>query len=293
MICQIVVISLVLLVRAPLDLARFGWWCIWQLVLFIFGLDFDGFAQNPQCIVRDVATLFGLILTLGVALTISVQQGVSNQIGAVILYMVISLAILGSMVVILRTKGHQSTGHAFDRGSLMFTRFILCCSFIIVACFSGFAIADKLPGQGFDYAKAVDKFGVPASFEYEKPKKLAGITVPVVLSKDSYPKGIPSKLFMVITLDDRLKTEWEVEDVEGFIGWSPKLEEMKIRPTPYPEIEKEPGTYPWVLRDLSSDKLYTLKVHLQAKDSEAKPDFAKNLINEGKGLKVVFYSKER
>ena len=271
---------------------------VWTGLKWLLGCDFHSVGEGAQSIVRDVATIYGLNITFAVALTVSLQHGVSDKWRAIILYLVVSVLTLSLMVVILRTKGkppkdEAQPGHAFDRGSLVFTRFALAFSIAITLIFTLFGILDRLPGQGFDKVTHVESFEEPQTFTYAE-NKLPGITVTFVVGSKLFPKGIPPKVIVAITLNDALRKDWQVEDVDGYIGGgsSGKLKEMQPPPAPYPTATKDESRSEWVLRDLDSNTTYILKISLQGKHGDAKGDVAKKLIQKENALTVDVKTRE-
>ena len=274
-------------------LLGFVFYVFWLPLRWLLGLHFEDVADKAPCIVRDVATIFGLVLTFGVALTISVQPGLASKWWAIGLYVLVSLSLLGMMVAILRTRGGPNDkGHAFDRGSLMFTRFALVSGSVIVGSFFFLAVLNLLPGQseGFDKV-AHAKLGTPKGFNYEDEHKTPGIMVPVELNRELYPSKIPPMLIMVISLNDTLKHDWVVEDLMGYRSFEPELKKMEPPPSPHPDGKKDGSQTSWILRELHDKQLYTLKIYLQAKTDKVDSEAAKKLIEAEKALKVDFYSR--
>lgn len=273
---------------------KWAWYPVWFLLKWLLGLDFAEIAPGAPAVIRDVATLYGFILTYGVALALSVQQGVSNRAMAIWLYLLISGVTMTAMVFILRAKGKPGTGqegpvHVVDKGTLVFTRFILVASLVIVSVFTMLAYQNLLPGQGFD-VPAEPRLGMPRAFNYEN--EVPGIRIPVILGKEVYKDHIPSKLNMEIVLEDSFKQDWKVDFVEGFVGRDPKTTPMLPPPSPYEADDGEGDVSLWFLNDLSPDATYTLRIKLQARRKDVDKARAMKMIQHEKTLQVRFYSRK-
>jgi len=184
--------------------------------------------------------------------------------------------------------------HSYERGSIMFTRFVLLSSFVVAFLFGWLAWAGQLPGQTFSFEKEAE-LGFPQEHMFKD--KTRGIMIPVSLGVKLFPNGVPPQLNMQITINAELKMTWEVEPVVlGFIDEGGTEKRMDPQPVVLTETEKAESTT--VLLDgLSRDKRYLLKTYLHAreKDTPSQQDVAKAIesINSRKGMRVIFLTKEK
>jgi hypothetical protein len=273
-----------------LDLIRSMWRGVRWVWVWLWGLDL--LYDNGSGVVRDVATLYGFVVTYGIALTVTLSQGISEKPTALFIYILISFLTITMMVAVLRTRAALNvSAHAFDRGSIVFTRLTIVASLITVATFVTLASAGLLPTTNFSVPKKAT-LGAPHRLAFGE-KEPAGIEIPVTLSKDMYAEGLPPKLFMVVELGEDLGGKWQVDAVEGYLGWEPRLTEMKTPPTQYVEKRDGPERHSvWILRDLDKSAIYTIKVVLRSKKEES-VDGAMKSIKANEGVKVTFYSREK
>ena len=288
-------------------LDRFLFCLGWPLGLDLHYLDAVG-TPAPKSVYGEVISLFGLILTNAIALTISVRQTYEGPSwGLWAAYSIVIVAVLFGIVCILRAEAMapRKTGwielsepvvgaeiavrrHAFERGSIMYARWTIGAVIALSFVFGVMAGRTELPGQGFTekITAKLDK-AERHVFKSEQP----GIVVGVQLGRDLYPKGIPAQLEGEIILKGRIAKNWKVVQITG------SIESEGKEPADFPVYlgkpeQKTPNTWPFSLEALEGKKEYRLKVFLHA--ASASPDVSEAMleIDNERALTVIFSSKK-
>ncbi len=185
--------------------------------------------------------------------------------------------------------------HAYERGSIMFTRVILLGSTAIASFIAVMAWQGQLPGQTFSIEKEAE-----LSFPYEHKfmDKSMGVMVPVKLGPSLFQRGIPPQLNMQISISADLKKIWEIEpEVVGIVDDGGKEEKrMDKQPLVVSDTSKS-GQATVLLDGLAKDGRYVLKIYLHGREkicpSQTNVVEAIETISNKKGMRVVFLTKEK
>jgi hypothetical protein len=283
---------------------------LWHATHWIFGLGAGlGFVDacatpGPRSAYGEAISLFGLVITNGVALTISQQQAtIPPSPYLMVIYAIVALVSITGLVSILNAKHKETTEtafgssyarHAYERGSIMFTRTVLFASVGVTGLFGFLAWEGQLPGQTFSIEKEAE---IGFAQQHTFKDKTFGVIVPVNLGAKLFPNGVPNQLNMQITISAELKMKLEIEpEVGGYIDEDGKERRMDPKPVVVTGTEQTESTT--VLLDgLAKDKRYILKAYLHGKGKESlsEEDVAKAIeaINNRKGMRVVFLTKEK
>jgi hypothetical protein len=247
---------------------------------------------NAKPVIRETAGLFTIVMTAGAGLIlgqVDTNRPICLFIGLFALVAFAALFGMEAMIMAQTTSSNDQTPrHAYDWASVRFTQ----CTFIISLVIAGglvyFAFAGRLPYQAFNAEKKAE-LGEP--YRHEFKDKTAGLILPVKLNQSLYPKGIPPKLLMVITLKDELAKDWLVVGVEGKVG--PPTEQTAMDPEPVPyESKLPPNRAVWYLNGLKADRPYTIEVYFHQRDGDARvPYFLKSI--QARGVAVSFFSREK
>lgn len=263
-----------------------------------------GFPQ-PKAVYGEVISLFGLVLTNAVALTLSQRNASSppELLSTLILaYCVIAALIVWGILVILNAQAKDPANlkyserpkHAYERGSIMFARIILIGAVTIPVMFVWMARTGDLPGQ--DFSECIE--AKRGKLEYEmSDSKTSGIIVHVSgLDKTKFPHGVPSQINLEITLKGELAKKWKVNEVVGYFTNPKGNHEIEFQPAAPDEDPKTPYKLVYLLEKLEAEKEYIFKVHLRSRQTMTVPkDFedAKVLIEKRGEIEVVFCSKKK
>jgi hypothetical protein len=269
-------------------LVREAWRFGWHLE------DGDG---NAKPVIRETATMFSIILTSAAVLVVA-QLETNRPIWSYILvFSAVSLANIIGMVCILMDEAVLTTGnsavsrrHAYDWASIWFTRWTLLASVFITVAVVALAWTSRLPGQSFNVEKKVE-IEEPSRYEF-KDDKSVGIVVPVKISRDLYPRGIPPKLIMEIVLRDAVAQEWKIVDVDGEFGPPTKTTLMDPPPAEYRKTTEEKNKSFWYLNKLEADQTYLLRFYVHEKGARGDVKALLEAIQK-KGLSVSLYSQEK
>ena len=124
---------------------------------FICGSDIDhaerGKGGHPGYL--EIITLATVLLTLVLALIAYVQGDTERRPSVVVIYLAVSAIPLISFIFLLRTREHHGTCHAFDRGTIMFTRFSLAVGVLLVGSIAYCCYELLLPGQGKELLQVI------------------------------------------------------------------------------------------------------------------------------------------
>jgi hypothetical protein len=251
-----------------------------------FGLKAPGDAAKP--VIRETATLFSIVITAGALLLIGQIDTNRPIYPFIVAFSLICLAALAGMVVILMAKTNEGR-HLYDWASIRFTQVAFAVSLLLGGLLVGFAIAGRLPWQSFSVETKAE-LGEPHRYTY-KVDKTTGVIVPAKLNPKLYPKGIPPKLLMSVTLRDDISQHWKVVKVDGSWG-APEKHPMDPPPVPYTVKEGPPNQGVWYLNGLKEDKSYTLRIFIHEKDREANVSALLKSLQD-KGMTVTFHSKEK
>lgn len=286
-----------------------AWPCRWFFGLDRGYLDATG-SPAPKTVYSEVISLFALLVTNAIALTISLQQtNAPPGLGLSIAYAIIPVAVIAGMVIILNAEATHAKPikyfeasaiaadsslvgtHAYERGSIMFTRVFLLATLCLVFSVGILAFAVQLPGQaGEAFTKTIEiKPDKTTIYPFQDTKK-DGLVVSLLLGKAAYPSGVPAQIEVEITLDKSLG-KWVVQDVVGFIEPDGK-EKMKYQPFLDVPDPKSPNRWPVSLEGLEKDKEYRIKIFLHPPENESpSAEGAKQLIESGRGIKCLFKTK--
>ncbi len=252
--------------------------------------------QNAKPVIRETATMFSIILTSAAVLVVAQMETNRPIWWFIAIFLVVGLANMIGMVCILMAETVKSNvatpagpgQHAYDWASISYTRWTLLASFLITACVVVLAWCSRLPGQSFVVEKKAE-IGEPSRYEF-KDDKSVGVIVPVRLSRDLFPRGIPPKLIMEITLTDALAQQWKIVDVDGEAGPPTKSTPMEPPPAEYRKTT-ENNKYWWYLNDLQQDHTYLLHIYVHEKGPRAEVKTLLDAIQK-KGISVSFHSQK-
>jgi hypothetical protein len=289
------------------------WQGLCRAVRWYFGLGLD-YADTistpaPKAIYGEVISLFGLAVTNFVALTVALQQtNAPPNFEMTLVYVIVVLTITIGMGVILNAEATEgpwppshledvsawSAGlpkrkHAYERGSIMFTRIIICAVPALAIVVGVMAFTIRLPGQAVPRPVEIKvKKADPYRF---KDTKADGLVVHASLGRDNYPDGVPSQLDGEILLDKALGADWIVADVAGRIINAPKDKAtMKYQPFLRDQDPKQPNTWQFLLEELEYNREYQLTIYLYRRDKEKAPsaEVAQKLIGTGQSIMIRF-----
>lgn len=259
------------------------------------------FGHAGEFVPREATSLFTILMGAGIALIVGQWEKDSPMCWFIFFFGVVAVVAIAGMGCILMAEAPAATGtpdaairrHAYDRASILTTRWFLLASLVIAILLPVLAICNELPGQAFDY-KTVAELG-PPQFYIFKGDKSAGVVVPVSLHQRMFRKGIPVQLNMEITLGEKLK-DWYVEDVEGKVGVAESSATvMEPPPAPLEKDKQAPGTTSiWFLDGLKNDTTYTFRIYLHHRPGQpADPKTAISVVRERGGMGVTFNSRYR
>jgi len=243
-----------------------------------------------------------MTLTNAIALALSQASATEPNRWYIFIYGWVALTIIAGMVVMLnttsKTVGKLEFGelakHAYERGSIMFTRTFLFTTTVLSGVIVFLACTGQLPGQDFT-EETEGKLGRPENYHF-KSTKVDGIMVQVTLDKCTFPSGIPEQLNMKIVLKGELARKWKVQEVVGYVGDAKSVKEMAYQPAAGETDPKFPGRYLYLLEGLSNKEDYHLKVYVHSLSKEGLRAFeieeAKEAIRAGE-MTVKFLSKKR
>jgi hypothetical protein len=278
-----------------------------KLVRFCLGSHLDYPKDKGQSAVREIITLFSIILTAAIALIWSQLQSSHYLIEATIMFVCVSAICIVPMFLFMITalprqpadqqantnpNRKEPRDHFFDWGTIVMARYFFVATIFSVSGLVVMTLTGMLPGQVFDKETMAKIEDVK---ELKLKSKEKGIVFTVRLAKDHYPKGIPRKLNMAIRIEESFAATWRVEEVIGFTGSGTQLKELPPEEQPAlvvqnPEVT---GKYEsmWLLDDLKETGLYSYHVKLKSvKDVRDANDAIKE-INQGRVVRVIYLAK--
>jgi len=269
-------------------------WTVFALIFCGWHLSFDDVNAKPA--IRETATLFGISLTAAGALVLGQLETNRPIVPFIVAFVAVSCSTMFGMVFILMAKSTSKAPfkmHAYDWASVWFARAALWTTTGLMVAIVYLASEVRLPGQSFDFEIPLS-IGEPTRHRFTDETE--GVAVPVTLSRMQFSKGIPPKLFMVITLRDDLSRTWKVVGLDGFVGLSTE-QEMDPAPSKFNK-KTDPNKSVWYLDGLKSDKAYTFKVFVHSAPTKEKgvqpnPDVLWKAIRNEKGMSIVVQSREK
>lgn len=254
----------------------------------------------------EVVGLLGLIVTNAIALTLAVRQTYAGpSCWLWLAYAIITTSALAGMVCILRAEatavrfrdnywaepsiGSEPRTHAFERGSIMFTRFAVWGGAALASTFALMIGLGEGPSQGV--TEKVDvKLEKPAKHKFTQTGK-EGVRVSFVLGKELFPKGVPPQLEGEVILHGRTASDWDVRNMT--IAYTV---DAKDPPAFQPFLEradpkKTPKSAPFSLESLEK-KEYRVSIYLHPTHPKALVDVAITEIENNDAVKVILYWKK-
>jgi hypothetical protein len=269
---------------------------------------------GPKTVYGETISLFGLILTSALGLTLSQKDATERQRAWYLwTFVAVAVMILAGIVIILRARWKtpnklgftvpasttELPKHAYERGSIMFARNIFVGVAVVASLFTWMAYDGLLPGQ--EFVRRVDGVRREKSEDYTfKYDGANGIVVPFSFGKKTTKSAVPSQLSMEIHLMGEIANKWKVQEVFGFVVVTDekkqeKLEDMEFQPIATKQDAKALlSKLRYSLEGLQAEKEYRVKIYLHPRQKdEIKLDTtaAKADIDGGKGIEVRLYSK--
>ncbi len=250
------------------------------------GIGPPGDAAKP--VIRETATLFGIVLTAGAGLILG-QIDTNRPLWLfIVAFDLVTVASLLGMVVIVMAKDKRGC-HLYDWASIRYTQVTGAVTILFAVMLTGQAIAGGLPWQSFAFETRA-----PLGEPYREVllDKTEALVVPVALNNSLFLRGVPAQLLMSITLRDDLSKHWRVAEVRGLVGSPSEREPMRPEPIDYtPKEGKRPNQWVWYLNELKDGKAYTLDIAL-VPNGRADFDALRKAIQD-RGMTVIFHSKEK
>lgn len=284
----------------------------WPIGLDLGYLDAVG-PTAAKSVYGEVISLFGLAITNGIALTLSVRQTYAEPPPWLwFAFGIVSMTVVAGLICILRAEstvrrrwtGWSADGvfadgakrtHAFERGSIMFARWSLPLVGALIVTLVWAGQAQELPGQGF-VERTPAKLEKPEGYTTAKTKQM-GVKVGVTLGERLYPKGLPAQLEGEIVLKGDMARKWKVGKVELVYASATGEPEHPAYLTPAArpvKDDKEARKWDFSLEALKPRMEYRLTVYLRPADPKIQPlvDPAIEAINGGDAMTVTFLSKK-
>jgi hypothetical protein len=213
----------------------------------------------------------------------------------VLLYVPLTVAILGSIVAMIRSTKHEAdttrTVRSFDRGSLRFMRWVLGLGLVFavglpLAAYYGYLPRQAAPGRvalndWSDYATKNEAITDNLVAAQMQPREVIGaevVKVNVPIAPHEFPEGVPQKLIVTVTTKDNvIDAGWRVNDGNLFIGDPSKKIKPKAQPAfsrniQNPHVEPPVRVFDATLDELQSGESYTLVLTLWKKSGASQKD---------------------
>jgi len=249
----------------------------------------------------EALTILGIVITQTFAfVAVSFNTENSSFVSAA-MYGVMSVAALGCLVGIHRSRHPTAVppAHYFDRGTIVFTRWIIFWSLVFTVSAVSMGVSGALPGQR-PSIELKEKFAYPYAFK--RPANVLGLRVSIRISTLDFPEGIPERMRVMVGLEDDLEKKWRIVGVEGYRGVfknDPEEDaksEMKDPPTFNKEetenISSEGTEFPVYVRGLDSRSYHSIVLRLLPRSyhtdneetAKSERDSLMELIKSGKGF---------
>ncbi|MEQ8786502.1 MAG: hypothetical protein RIC55_09390 [Pirellulaceae bacterium] len=264
---------------------RWLWECVIVGLQRLFGCHLNGFDDEGQGY-ATFTWLFGQFLAQSAAVG-AFDRFASVQQFTFWSYVVLTLIVVGGMVIMLcASKGSGSAAvHAFDKGSIVFGRWVLCWTLAIGLAF-GIALASgAFRSEVQQHTLSITDVKDATWHDEQEPKMQEGIKFDITLFPKAFgEEGVPPKLTMLITQSGALSNDWSVDVVDGYTLDEDGHEHAMFPP---PAVERESANPKLVeLRKLAPMFTYRFRVFLHRVHADGMSrQQAQKLIKDA-GIKV-------